>query len=100
MSETKQLEIPEGLAELLQNPQRVEEAFETLNLLLTVRVQLTQPSTTRGVASLVTSGERYTLPIPLQLAAPIANSTATAASVNTQFNALLQAMRVTGQLPT
>ena len=100
MSATEQIPVPESLAELLQNPQRVRDAFDALNLILAMRVQLTTPGSTRGIASLVTSGERYTLPIPLQFSTPIANSTATAANVSAQLNTLLQAMRSTGQLPT
>lgn len=84
----------------MQDPQRVRDAFAVLNLLLSMRVQITTPGSTRGVSSLVTSGEKYVIPIPLGFTAPIANSSATAASASAQLNTLLQAMRNTNQLPT
>ena len=86
---------------VIENPNAVRDAMRFLNLVISLEVQVTQAS---GLANpkrgIVFAGRNAVLPIPLQLRAPIADSTATAASVSAQLNLLLAALRSTGQLPT
>ncbi len=100
MASPQQLQIPQGALELIQNPQRVRDAFQLLNLLASAEVRVVTTGGTTGTASILVSGQNAVIPIPLKLATPIADSTATAASVSAQLNALLAALRVTGQLPS
>lgn len=85
----------------LANPEAVTRAIEAVNLLISLQVQLTGANSTRSDQNaIVLSPDRYLLPIPLKLNTAIADSSATAASVSTQLNLLLAALRRTGQLPS
>lgn len=96
----RQVTPPNSLSELLQSPQRVRDAFELLNALAAAKVSVVALSSTRGDQSLLISSQGITIPVPLKLDRAIADSTATAASVSAQLNALLAALRRTGQLPS
>lgn len=86
---------------VIDNPQAVRDAVKLLNLLSAVEVRVvTSTAANRTNNPVIISGTNAILPVPLKLAAPIADSTATAASVSTQLNLLLVALRTTGQLPT
>ena len=87
------------VAGLIKEPNRVKNLVEFVDSLKLAEVKLTLPDP-RGSAALVIADENIIIPIPLKLSAPIADSTATAASVSTQLNLLLAALRSTGQLPT
>ena len=103
-SATATLPIPNAgktLQFIVENPNAVRDALKFLNLLIALEVRLVGASgfndPKRGI---VFAGRNAIMPIPLKLNAPIADSTATAASVSTQLNLLLAALRATGQLPT
>ncbi len=88
------------IAWLAANPAAVRQAVEAVNLLISLQVEVTTANSTRGSQqAIVTSPDRFLLPIPLKLQAPIADSVATADSVSAQLNLLLVALRQTGQLP-
>ncbi len=100
----KQIEVPSDLSDLLADSQRVRDAFALLNALATMEVHLVP---TGAVDPLRPGGKpirgdapNLIMALPLRLGSPIANSTATAASVSTQLNLLLAALRETGQLPS
>lgn len=88
------------IGQLLRNPQRLRDALEFVELLMEAQILVTLPNSTRGISSLAISAQNIVFPVPLKIAVPIADSTSTAASVSTQLNLLLAALRVTGQLPT
>lgn len=83
-------------------PQAADDLISIVNRLYNLEYQLIRPgSNTGGVQNvLVPSAQNIVLALPLKFAAPITNSTATAASVSTQLNLLLAQLRLTGQLPT
>lgn len=86
---------------VVQNPDAVRDAVQFLNLLIALECKVVVPSSINNPkVGIVFSAKNAILPIPLKLAAPIADSSATAASVSTQLNLLLAALRATGQLPT
>lgn len=85
----------------IQNPEAVRDAVQFLNLLISLECKVVAPSSINNPkVGIVFSAKNAILPVPLKLAAPIADSTASAASVSTQLNLLLAALRATGQLPT
>jgi hypothetical protein len=96
--------LPENLADLLSDPQRIRDAMALLNGLAKLQVQLTVASAAINLKTpnrlIAGDPPNLILPIPLMLDAPIANSNGTAANINTQFCLLLQKLRTTGQLPT
>lgn len=97
-----QLETPQNLADLLSDPQRVRDAFDLLNALSDLEVHLVPAGTAtigRGVAAIKGDPPSLILPLPIKLSSAIADSTATAASVSAQLNALLAGLRSTGMLP-
>jgi hypothetical protein len=100
MPAIKQLKVPQSAVELIKDPQRVADAFMLLNLLLSAQVEVTMPNSTRGVESIVVSGQNILIPIPLKLSTAIADASATALSASTQLNLLLAALRRTRQLPS
>jgi hypothetical protein len=87
---------------LQRYPEAADELIGIVNRLYNLQFQLIRPgSNTAGVENvLVDSPQNLVLALPLKFAAPIANSTATAASVSTQLNLVLAQLRLTGQLPT
>ena len=86
---------------VIENPEAVRLAVQLVNLLSAVEIRIVPASSyNRTNNPIVISGTNAILPVPLQLAAPISDSTATAASVSSQLNLLLAALRSTGQLPT
>jgi hypothetical protein len=93
---------PESLGDLLSNPERIKAAFQLLDLLSKMQVEITPP-TTRGTGSLVISEQNIILPIPLRLARAVADPTG-GTTIDTQCRAklieLLQLMRATPQLPS
>lgn len=63
------LKIPEKLADLLADPARVRDAFELLNALASLQLQIVSPSANIGgkINSTVIVGQgELTLPLPIQ----------------------------------
>jgi len=89
--------------DLITDAQKVQQLIDLLFALRNINVQLVvgQASQTfsPGVSPIVGTPPALILPLPLKLATPIADSTATAASVSTQLNLLLAALRANGMLP-
>lgn len=96
----QQLTIPKTLAELIQDPQRVRDAFTLLNLLLGAQVRLVSSGKTD--TPLTISGTTLIIPVPVKLDTPIADAQTTPnqSKLLIQFNLLLAALRRTGQLPS
>lgn len=86
----------------MRYPDAADELIQIVNRMYGMRWQLVRPGGNTGGtnAVLLDSDQSMILAAPLQFAAPIANSTATAASVSTQLNLLLAQLRLTGQLPS
>ena len=99
-----QIEAPEGMASFFANPEKLQHAIDLLNGLAALDVQIVSAggvtSDRPGHASIMGDPGAMILPLPLKLAAPIADSTASALSVSTQLNLLLAALRKNGQLPS
>lgn len=98
------IEVPTNLADLLTDGKRLRDAINLLNALASMEVHLVTPG---AVSPLVPGGKpirgdppSLIMTLPLKFAAPIADSTATAASASAQLNLLLAALRTTGQLPS
>ena len=94
---------PDGktLQWVMENPTAVRDAITFLNLLISLECRIVVPSGSNNPKQgIVFAAKNAILPIPLKLGAPIADSTASAASVSAQLNLLLAALRTTGQLPT
>ena len=87
------------IGSILRDPTDIKRTLQLVPKMMDARMVLTVPDT-RGQVTIVMSEENMVVPIPIKLTAPIADSTATAASVSTQLNLLLAALRRTGQLPT
>jgi hypothetical protein len=82
-------------------PQAADELIRTVNLLLAIELGLVTPgANSRGKTAIIAAENNLVLNLPLKFDAPIANSTASAASVSTQLNILLAQLRLTGILPT
>ena len=100
----KTIDLPESLADLLGDPQRIRDAIDLLNAIATMEVHLVAP----GNVAPLSPGNRpirgdppnLILPLPLKFTAAITDSTATAASASAQLNLLLAELRKTGQLPS
>lgn len=90
--------------DFIRNPELVQQLVDLLFALRNVNVQLVvgqdSQALSAGKVNIVGSAPALTLPLPLKLAKPIADSTADAASVSAQLNLLLAALRKTGQLPS
>lgn len=97
------IKIPDDLADLFRDGQRVSDAFALLNALATMEVHLVTPGAVDplGPGGKPIRGDppNLILTLPLKIAAPIANSTATAASASARLNDLLAALRVVKILP-
>lgn len=97
------IELPDELADLFANPQRIRDAVALLNALSALEVHLVPPGNVASLApgNRVIRGEPPTLilPLPLKFRAAIADSSATAASASAQLNLLLAELRATKQLP-
>lgn len=96
----RQLTIPMTLAELIQDPQRVRDAFALLNMLAGAQVRIVGSGKTDMPLSV--SGNTLIIPIPVKLDAPIADAETTPnqSELLAKFNLLLAALRRTGQLPS
>lgn len=98
------IKVPESVAELLQDPQRVRDALLLLNALSQLEVHLVPPGSSPALSpgNKIIKGDppALILPLPLQFRSAIADSTATAASVSAQLNLLLAELRAVRQLPT
>ena len=96
--------LPASFATLVQDPQRIRDAIELLNALSQLQVQLVPVGSSRplssGNRSIVGEPPALILPLPIAMQTAIADSTATAASVSAQLNALLAALRLTKLLPS
>lgn len=69
-------------------------------MLIGMQVEIANANSTRNSQNaIITSSDRYLLPIPVKLDTPISNANGTAASASDQLNLLLAALRRTGQLP-
>lgn len=83
MPKDKPIPLPSGseglIAWVMANPEAVRQAIEALNLLLSIQVQLTVPTTTRSdQQGIVMSGERYLLPLQIKFPNNWAVATGTA----------------------
>lgn len=100
----KTIEVPQSLADLLANPQRVRDAFALLNALAQVEVVLTTPGgsqpLTPGNQTIRGDPPTLTMPLPLRFTRSIPDSTATAASASATVNLLLAELRKVSQLPS
>lgn len=100
----RNVELPDSLAGLLTEPQRIRDAVELLNALANLEVHLVPAGNVKplkpGYHQIAGEAPALVLPLPLRLRAPIADSSATAASASAQLNTLLGYLRETGQLPT
>jgi len=98
------IELPQNLAELMADPQRIRDAIALLNALSQLEVRLVPPGGVRPLASgykqILGDPPSLVLPLPLQLPSAIADSSTTAASVSAQLNLLLSGLRLTKILPT
>lgn len=90
--------------DLLHSPEILQELVDMLYALRNINLQLvTQQgslSFSPGTSQIFGKPPNLTLPVPLKLQNPIADSAATAASASAQLNLLLAALRKTGQLPS
>lgn len=100
MAAPKQLKVPASVAELLQDPQRVADAFTLLNLILAGRVVLTPPTDTKGSSTLSVSGQNLLIPAPIKFTAAIADATASTASNTATINRVLAQLRLSGINPS
>lgn len=100
----KIIEVPDDLAALFSDPERLRAAWELLNALAQMSAALVPVagSVAFGVGKPLIKGEppNLILTLPFQFQVPIANATATAASASAQLNLLLAQLRLTGQLPS
>jgi len=82
-------------------PQAADELIRIVNQLVALELALATPGqNTRGLSAIVPSQTNLKLVLPLKFDAPIANSTASAASVSAQLNLVLAQLRLTGILPS
>ncbi len=100
----RKIDIPESLADLVRDPSSVRDGFELLNAIAEINVRLVTPGGSEplesGRSQIRGEAPDLILPLPLKLPSAIADSTASAASVSAQLNALLAGLRATGMLPT
>lgn len=80
---SNQIEIPSSVAELIQDPKRIQDALEMLNALVALQVRLTTPQGSNRLASGVSviqgdSKGGYLIPLPLQSPNNWASATGTA----------------------
>lgn len=82
-------------------PLAADDLIRIVNLMYALEVGLVTPSAnTRGKTAIITAENNLVLNLPLKFDAPIANSTASAASASAQLNLVLAQLRRTGLLPT
>ncbi len=90
--------------DFIKNPAVLAAQIDMLYGLRNLNVQLVTGQASQqlavGVSQISGSPPNLVLPLPFKLSAPIADSSATAASVSAQLNLLLAAMRVRGDLPS
>lgn len=92
------LPVPVSGIELLRNPARLAAAFELLNRLSQLQVQV-GPASTKGQQSLQHSAEAIVLSLPLQFSRPIEDSDGTTAGNAAQLNLILAELRRVKMLP-
>lgn len=89
--------------DLITQRQLLQQQIDLLYALRNINVQLVVGQASQvfapGVSPIVGSAPSLVLPLPLKLAAPIADSSATVASVSAKLNLLLAALRANGMLP-
>lgn len=78
-----QIDIPESLAELIQDPKRIKDALAILNSLLALQIKITTPQGSNQLASgmIAIQGDfqgGYIIPLPLQSPNIWASATGTA----------------------
>lgn len=77
-----------------RHPQAADELIRIVNHLAALELVLAVPGqNTRGLTCIVHSQTNAKLVLPFKFDAPIANSSATAASASTQLNLLLEQLR-------
>lgn len=80
---SEQIQIPESIAELVQDPKRIKDAIQLLNALVAIQVRLTSPQGSNQLASGISviqgdSKGGFLLPLPLQSPNNWASATGTA----------------------
>ncbi len=81
-------------------PEAADELVKAVNLMLSMRVELVTPNGYNSAqTAILASPNQYLLALPVRFRAPIADSSATAASASAQLNLLLAELRATKQLP-
>lgn len=109
------IEVPQSFAELVQDPQRVRDAFELLNALATMEVHLVPPGNVSALSAgnQPIRGEPPVLILPLPLQSPntwaaatgtltrttFATSTVTTAQLAERVAALISDLKATRILP-
>lgn len=98
------IEIPEDLASLFQEPEKVKNAFAMLKALRDLNVQLVTPQSSvalvPGKKNIVGEPPILLLPLPLKMTQPIEDSDGVDGNTTTQLNLLLGELRKIGILPT
>lgn len=91
-------------ADFFKNPALAQDLVTLLFALRNINVQLVVLQASQmlsaGTSPIVGTLPNLTLPLPIKLAMPVADSAATAASASAQLNALLSLLRKSGQLPS
>lgn len=89
------------MAWVMANPQQVAQYFAIVYAMQNAQLAITINGTTTKVPiRFSVENALFSIELPNRLSSAIADSSATAASVSTQLNLLLAAMRVTKQLPS
>lgn len=88
------------IQQLLNDPTRLNAALDFLKSIQAAEIQIVNPTNTIGTATLSRANGQTVIPIPVRISAPIADSDGTVASVSTQLNTLLAALRTVKILPS
>ena len=83
--------VPVSTADLLTDPQRVQDAFTLLNMLAQMQVTLATPGNTQGVKSVTVSRANAIIALPLRFPQNVAAPTG-GATVDVQCRAQLAAL--------
>ncbi len=81
------------------NRTEIDEMVRFYNLLRALQVKVVGPTDTRGLQSLVISGENMILPVPVMMPAPIPDSAVNLATLTASHNALLAGLQDAGIMP-
>lgn len=92
--------LPQNLSDIIRKPQTLIDTIRDVDNLRVAKVEIVQPTTTRLGSPVIVSDSDATIPIPLKLSAAIANCNTDTTNISNTLNALLAALRTTGQLPT